>query len=121
MATESTLTVFSNSDTTLRIDVVTEDGGATPQTMTGWALQFVIRKAEDPGTGVQVVSYSTGSGITIGNGASTDDRATVSIVDTDLLHPPGRGYAWALWRSDSGSDVPLAHGQCVIKRAAAQV
>ena len=118
MATLSTLEVFTNADQTLRFDVVTVDGGASPQTMTGWALDFVIRKVN--GQRDLVVSKTTSAGITIGNGNGTDDRATVAIADTDLIAVPGRDYEYALWRTTDGSDVPLAYGPCIVRRAAGQ-
>jgi hypothetical protein len=118
MATQSTLTLYANADHTLRIDVKTEDGGATAQTMTGWALAFVVRRTDrdEP----VVCSYTTAAGITIGNGDGTDDRATVAVADTDITHPAGNQYRWALWRTDAGSDIPLAEGPCVIRKAATQ-
>jgi hypothetical protein len=117
MATQSTLTLYANADHTLRIDVKTEDGGDTPQTMTGWALAFYVRRVPDDAL---VCSYTTAAGITIGNGDGTDDRATVSIVDTEITHPAGRNYYGSLWRTDSGSDIPLWEGPVVIRRAAPQ-
>lgn len=118
MATESTLELFIGADTTLRIDVTTTDGGATPQTMTGWALAFYLRRAND----VLLVSKTTGDGITIGNGSGTDDRATVAITDTDMagIEPPGREYRFALWRTDDGSDIPIAYGNAVLRKVAGQ-
>lgn len=117
MATQTTLEIFQLSDASLRIDVKTTDGGATPQTMTGWALAFAVRRTGDDAL---VCSYTTSAGITIGNGAGTDDRATVAVVDTDVTHPKGNNYEWSLWRTDAGSDIPLAYGPCIIKRAAPQ-
>ena len=117
MATQSTLTIFADADHTVRVDVTTEDGGTTPQTMTGWALAFVIRDH----AGNSVVSKTTSSGITIGNGDGTDDRATISIADTDTTYwEAGQKYRWALWRTNDGSDIPLAYGPCTILEAADQ-
>jgi hypothetical protein len=117
MATQSTLTLFQLADAELRFDIKTEDGGATPQTMTGWALGVHVKRVHDDAV---VCSYATSSGIAIGNGDGTDDRATVTVVDTDVKDPPGNGYYWSLWRTDSGSDVVLAYGLCIIKKAAPQ-
>lgn len=112
MATQSALTVFRESTATLRIDVKTEDGGATPQTMTGWTLSFRIERQD----GQSVCSIVP----TIGNGDGTDDRATVAIGVTDIAVREGREYRWALWRVDGSNDVVLAYGPCVIVRTAAQ-
>lgn len=117
MATESVLTIYRASDHTVRVDVVTVDGGATPQTMTGWALGFVVRL----GANLVLSKATSGSGITIGNGNGTDDRATVAIADTDTAGwVAGRDYSWALWRTDDGSDTPLAYGPCRLVSVAAQ-
>lgn len=97
-----------------RLDITTSAGAA--QTMTGWSLAYVWRNTAK----ARVVSKATSAGITIGNGSGTDDRATVQLdpADTAAL-PPGR-YDWALWRSDSTNDVPLAFGTLELTRAAAQ-
>lgn len=119
MATTSTLTLYRGSDHSVRVDVVTEDGGTTPQTMTGWALACVVRRSD----GILVCNKATGgSGITIGNGSGTDDRATITIARADTLnHVAGKDYSWALWRTDDGSDIPLAYGPCRIVEVAGQV
>ena len=119
MAVETAIELFIAADQVLRVDVT--DGAATPapQTMTGWALAAVVRSTD----GALVVNTSTGgNGITIGDGSGTNDRATITLTDTDMTGwPPGRAYEWALWRTDAGTDIPLAYGQCTLKRVAAQV
>lgn len=118
MATKSTLTIFADADLSVRVDVKTTDGGASAQTMTGWALAFSIRRTSD---NALVLSKTTVSGITIGNGDGTDDRATIAIADTDTTDwPAGQGYKWGLWRTDAGSDIPLAYGPCTILEASDQ-
>jgi hypothetical protein len=118
MATQATLELFLNADSTVQVNVKQSDG-TTAQTMTGWALAFVLRRTD----GVLVLNKATGgSGITIGDGSGTDDRATVAIADTDTAGwTAGRDYEWSLWRGDAGSDIPLAYGPAVLKKAAAQV
>lgn len=117
MAETSALTIYASADQTIRIDVVTETGGTTPQAMTGWALKFVVRRSGDQAL---VCSKTTGSGISIGNGSGTDDRATITLADDDVTHPPGRNYVGALWRTDDGNDTPLWDGPVTIRQAAAQ-
>lgn len=118
MASTGTLTIYAQSDWDVVIDVVEEEGSSVPQPMSGWALEFVVRRTPD---GALVCSKTTADGITIGDGAATGDRATVALTDTDVLHPAGRNYEGALWRTDDGSDTPLWAGPVVIKAAAAQV
>lgn len=115
MTTTSSAILWADTDQVVQIDVTTTDGGATPQTMTGWTLEFVVRRASDEAL---VVSKTTASGISIGNGSGTNDRATVTIADTDIATLPGRNYHGGLWRTDSGSANPLWEGPVQIKRAA---
>lgn len=126
MADSGTLTLHMASDQAPYWLVTTTPGGTTPQNMTGWALKFVIRamkngRPDQTATGL-VMSATTGGGtITVGNGASTGDKATVTITDTDITTwPPSRNYVGALWRTDDGSDTPLWAGPVVLLEAAAQ-
>ena len=115
MATESTMLLYRGADQLREVDVVTVDGGSTPQTMTGWQLAFVVRLGE-----VLMLSKTTGAGITIGDGAGTGDRASIDIEDTDTeAWTPGQLYRWALWRSDTGDETPLAFGKLAIIDVAA--
>ena len=115
MTTTSPLTLWADSDQTVRIDVTTEDGGVTPLNMNGYALGFVVRRNDD----VVVCAKTTGSGISIGNGAGTKDRATVTILAADIAATPGRAYTGALWRTDSGSKAPYWEGPVTIRKAPA--
>lgn len=116
MADESTLELWMAADQTPYWDVKTTEGGATPQAMTGWSVAFVVRRRSD---NALVVSKATGgSGITIGDGVGTNDRATVTIGETDITGwTPGREYKGALWRTDT--DVPLWAGPVWLREAAA--
>lgn len=97
-------------------DVTTTPGGSTYQNMTGWAMQFVIRKSADNG-----LVFSTTS-ISIGNGLGTGSRATVTIADTDIVGwPAGNHYYGTLWRTDNGSDTPVWTGPVHLLRTATQV
>lgn len=99
---------------THRIDVV--DSAGSPQSMSGWSLAYVWRDA----TGSPVVSKTSGSGISTGNGAGTSDRATVTIDAADTASLIGQKYSWALWRTDSTNDDVLAEGTLVLSSVAAQ-
>lgn len=117
MADEGTLELYMASDQTPYFDVKTTKGGATAQTMTGWSLLFVVRRRSDNAV---VVSKTTASGIAIGNGDGTDDRATVTLGETDIVGwTEGREYKGALWRTDT--DVPLWSGVVWLREAAPQI
>lgn len=99
---------------THRIDV--EDSAGAAQAMSGWTLAYVWRDER----GNVVVSKATGgSGITVGNGSGTNDRATVTIDRTDTISLQGR-YRWALWRTDGTDDDLLAEGTVVVPAVADQ-
>lgn len=117
MAVETAITLIIGADQQLVIDVVDADG--LPQVQTGWAEQFVLRSTDGR---LVANKASGGSGVTIGNGAGTNTRATIELADTDTVGwAAGRAYEWAHWRTDDGTDVPLAYGQATLVKVAAQV
>ena len=103
-------------DRTIRIDVVQSDD-VTPQTMTGWALTWELL---DRRGGTVLLTKTTASGIAIGNGAGTNDRATITVADTDIEGitgiAPGTFYH-VLRRTDAGNEAVLAFGDAVLQRA----
>lgn len=105
----------AGSKRTHRIDVVDSAGSA--QNMGGWSLAYVWRDSN----GYPVLSKATGgSGVTIGNGTGTNDRATVSIDRTDTSGLRGTKYDWALWRTDGTDDDVLAEGTLILSQVADQ-
>jgi hypothetical protein len=125
MADDGTLTIHMTADQAPYFDVYTTPAHTTTQNMTGYALKFVIRRTvngrpDQTATGL-VFSATTASGISIGDGAGTGSRATVTITDADITSwTPGRNYRGALWRTDDGSDTPIWDGPVVLLEAAAQ-
>ena len=85
--------------------------------VSGWTMRFRMRR---PG-GTTLVEKTTGSGI-----ACTDGTAgvwEVTLLDTDTTDSDklaGRAglYDWAFWRTDDGSETPLAYGTCEVYRTA---
>lgn len=100
---------FIGEDKTIRIDVVDADDAA--QAMTGWTLVWELKAA----------SRSTSALISktpsIGNGSGTDDRATITVADTDTEALEPGTYYHHLRRSDAGSEQVLSHGSVVIKES----
>jgi len=94
-------------DRTFEIRVL--DSAGAVQVMTGWALQFVIAKVASQ---TALISLTVGSGITIENGAGTDDQATCVLTDdnTNTLTDEGE-YDYALKRTDAGSEAYLQYGR----------
>ena len=110
------LTLPMASDLAPYWDVTTTPGGSTYENMSGWAMQFVVRRSSDA-----ALVFSTTS-VSIGDGLGTGSRATVTIADTDIVGwTPGNGYFGSLWRTNDGSDTPVWTGVVVLQRTAAQV
>lgn len=108
---------FTGESKTLEIDVLQSDG-ATAQAMTGWTLEWKLLTGKG---GSELISKSTGgSGIAIGNGDGTDDRATITIEasDTsDLVINHLTQYYHELWRTDTDLEALLSFGDVTIKKA----
>ena len=96
--------MHEGEDRTVRHDVV--DSSDVAVDMTGWALRWELYDS----AGTSKFTKTTGSGIVIGNGADTGDRATVTIdaADTDAL--AAGTYHYELARTDSGNKIVLAMG-----------
>lgn len=107
--------VFAGEDKQFRFTVV--DSAGNPQTMTGWALEWVLRRSAAASTAVLTKTTGAGS-IAITSGAGTDDRATVTVSDDDTLNLVTGGYEYALRRSDSGAEQVLAFGTFELLKAA---
>lgn len=101
--------LFIGEDRTIRIDVVQSDD-TTPQAMTGWSLTWELLNRR----GGTVLITKTPS---IGNGSATDDRATITITDTDTEAIDPGTYFHVLRRTDAGGEAVLAFGDAVIQEA----
>ena len=102
--------LFIGEDRTINIDV-NEADGHTPQTMTGFALTWELK---DSITGTVRVTKTVGSGITIGNGDGTDDRAAIALADTDTEGLTAGTLFHHLRRTDAGSELVLAFGNVIL-------
>lgn len=106
--------VFAGETKQLQFSVT--DSADSPQTMTGWTLEFVIRT--QVGATTALLTKTTASGIAIANGAGTNDRATVTLTAANTTAVGAGTFSYALRRSDSGSEQVLAYGSLVIRQAA---
>lgn len=80
-------------------------------TAAAWTMAIYIRSR----AGVALVTKTTGSGITYtGDAVVQKWDVAVADTDTDSLKP---GLAsWSFWRTDDGSESPLAVGTCEVYR-----
>lgn len=107
----------SGSKRTHRINNFDSAGAA--QNMGGWSLSYVWR-AGPLATDRLLFSKATGgSGITIGNGSGTNDRATVTIDRADTIGLRGKVW-WSLYRTDGTDDDALVAGTLMVVAVADQ-
>ena len=108
---------IKGEDKTIVFDIV--DSAGTAQTMTGWALEWIVRKTVDAPSAT--LTKTTGAAqVAISNGDGTDDRATVTVTDTDTVDLPAGRYQHALRRTDAGSEQVLAYGYLELIETAAR-
>lgn len=115
------LQFFIGEDKTIEFEVLQSDG-ATPQDVSGWALEWDMRaKVSDAAA---LLAKTSGSGIAVMGvysavRATNTQRVAVTIAaeDTDALSS-GR-HAHALKRTDDGNEAVLSYGDCELQRSAA--
>lgn len=105
-------------------------GTAVPQNISGWTLEWVLRKKAS--SEELLIQKATGDGIDIVGVYNADplvntQRAEVLLSDTDTYDPtaappvsvkPGT-YVYALKRMDAGEETILAYGAFTLLQAAA--
>lgn len=93
------------------------DSAGAAQDMTGWALEWVVRRSANSPTAT--FTKTTGATtIAISNGIGTSDLATVTVTDDDTVSLVTGQYVHALRRTDAGSEVVLAFGTAELLKAA---
>ena len=105
---------FIGEDTVITIDVVADDG-VTPQNMAGWSLAWELKPLPSTAVASANISKTVGSGITIGDGSATDDRATITIDDDDTEGLDAGVYYHQLRRTDAGAEVILTVGDALLR------
>ncbi len=106
---------FIGEDKTMQFAV--SDSNGDPQNMTGWALEWVIRRAPESSSTL-ITTKTTGAGdITLSNGLGTNDYALVTIADADTVGLAPATYHYTLRRTDDGSEQVLAYGEAVLQQA----
>lgn len=99
--------LFKGTDKIIQWDIVDSAGAA--QVMTGWAVSMLVFRPDGVGGAVLTIAA------VISNGDGTDDRATVTIADTDTDAMVADDYVYSLERTDAGSEDVLAFGTWVLR------
>lgn len=84
--------------------------------VSGWDLGFYLRRR-----GALLLTKTSGAGVECTDGDAGVWEVTLDEEDsTDEDGIDGRPglYDWALWRTDDGSENPLAYGTCQVYRTA---
>lgn len=103
---------FIGEDRTFQFTVTKPDGSAQP--ITGWSLEWVLRR--HPAEGAALITKTTPTGVAITNGSAGVCEVRIAAADTRELAPGT--YFHTLARSDQGSKTVLAFGEAVLKAAA---
>ena len=119
MAKKAPVVLFIGADHTLEITVV--DSAEQPQTMTGWALEWVLRAQSFDGSGtVQTTKTTAGGQIATASSGGTNNRADITVARADTLSLPPGVYEHTLWRTDGGANTVIAWGPCTLAHPARQ-
>jgi hypothetical protein len=82
------------------------DGSGVVVNITGWAIQFTLRKkAGDPDTGQSPLLQV--SGVIVSGSAGT---YTISLTSAQTKSIPAGAYDYDIWRTTTGSETQMAHG-----------
>lgn len=104
---------FKATDTSIEINVKQSDG-STAQSMTGWALKWVLKRSQYASTAL-LTKTTGGSGITTDDEDGTDDQAVIDIDKADTSSLTAKTLWHELYRTDSGSETLLSFGDCVLR------
>ena len=105
---------FKGEDKSLQFDIV--DSSDASIDVSGYALRWVLEARSSP---TDVLSkLFPGDDISVGDGAGTNDRVTVTIKAADTAALAANTYRYSLWRTDTDSEQLLAEGNAVLQDAA---
>lgn len=104
---------FVDEDKEIRIDVLQSDE-STPQNMTGWSLTYEILTTKFGK--VEISKTVSGGGVSIGDGDGTNDRATITINDTDTENLYEGTHYHRLRRTDAGFEQTLSEGEIYLRK-----
>ena len=105
---------FKAEKKSIQIDIVDADDNSVD--VSGYALRWVL---EAPPSATDVLSkVFPGDDISVGNGAGTNDRVTVTINAADTSGLAAETYHHALWRTDTDDEQLLAEGDAVLRDSA---
>jgi hypothetical protein len=113
---------FLGEDKTIEFTIL--DADSIPVNVTGWAIEWVVRKLDDSDSAT-LTKTTGGGGIAITGVYNVDPAVNTQLVvvtveDTDTSSLTPRTYRHALKRTDDGFETILSYGNLVLRRAAAR-
>jgi len=104
MASIANISFYKGEDVTLTVTM-------SPITnITGWTIQFTVRKAY--GDATALITKTTGAGIAITN--ATNGVFTVTIASADTSGLEQRAYVYDISRTDAGNRTVLTIGNLTL-------
>jgi hypothetical protein len=104
MATIANISFYKGEDVTLTVTM-------TPATnITGWTLQFTVRKSY--GDSTALITKTIGAGITVTD--STNGIFTVAIASGDTTNLDQRAYVFDIQRTNGGNRTVLTIGNLTL-------
>lgn len=107
---------YTGEEKLIKFDIV--DADDAPLDVSGFALRWVLERIVPGGLRTDVLSKTSGDGITVENGSGTNDRVVVAIGAADTESIDAEVYHHALWRTDSGNEALLAEGSAMLSESA---
>jgi hypothetical protein len=104
MAAIANISFYKGEDVTLTVTM------SPATTITGWTLQFTLRKQF--GDATALVTKTIGSGITVTD--ATNGVFTVSLASADTSGLDLRAYVYDIQRTDSGNRTVLTIGNVTL-------
>jgi hypothetical protein len=90
--------------------------------MTGWSLSWMLKRSPYHADSEALLTKTTPTGIVItgtfhATPAQNQQRATVTIADTDTENLPAGAWPYELKRTDPGAETILAYGLVELVRS----
>lgn len=103
-------TLFIGEDKDLEFEVPDRHGN--PVDMSGWTIQFVVKTLA---SAVVISKTASVTGAYDADRETNTQRALVELSRADLSVDDGV-HTYSLKRTDTGSHVVLAYGECILER-----
>jgi hypothetical protein len=121
MSTETALRMFLGEDRALEYQILDADDATVAKDVATWALSWMLKRRLSDVDASALVTKTSSSGITVAGSfdavaATSTQRATVALADTDTDTLVAGLYFYELKRTDAGLETVLAYGRLSLSR-----